>query len=263
HEAAQSPARTALAACGLVAGPLVLMAWILWVPLGALTVEAHRLAGIMLLTIVWWLTEPIPIPATGLLAVVLSVALGAVPAPKTGNFEPARLVLAPFADPSVYFLLGGLFIGRAMTRHGLDRRLALAILCTKWAGRTPATVLCGVGLSVALVSMWISNTAATAMIYPVTMGIIAVLATASGAEHGQFARSPYASTLLLMTAYASSAGGIATPIGTGTNVVAMGFFRRPEYLNQSIDFLRWSVVGVPLMLAVFTSLFLWLGRSHG
>jgi sodium-dependent dicarboxylate transporter 2/3/5 len=114
--------------------------------------------------------------------------------------------------------------------------------------------------------MWISNTAATAMVYPVTMGVIGVLAASSGADAEQFARSPYASTLLLMTAYASSVGGVATPIGTGTNVVAMGFFRQPEYLGESIDFLRWSTVGVPLTLAIFTGLFLWLrpaARSAG
>lgn len=248
---------------GLILGPALLIAWLLLVPPRLLTPEAHRLAGVMLLTIVWWVSEPIPIPATGLLAVALSVMLRAVPATGEGGaFQPARIVLEPFADPSVFFLLGGMFIGRAMTRHGLDRRIALSILCTRWAGRTPATVLLGVGLSVGLVSMWISNTAATAMIYPVTMGIIAVLAAASGAEHGRFARSPYASTLLLMTAYASSTGGIATPIGTATNVVAMGFFKRPEYLNQSIDFLRWSIVGVPMMLAIFISLFFWLRRGQ-
>jgi solute carrier family 13 (sodium-dependent dicarboxylate transporter), member 2/3/5 len=245
---------------GLVLGPAALIAWIYYGPQGSLSGEAHRLSGILLLTIIWWLTEPIPIPATGLLAVVLSVFLRAVPSEGAsgGSFQPAKIVLSPFADPSVYFLFGGMFIGRAMTRHGLDRRLALSVLCTRWAGRTPATVLLGVGLSVCLVSMWISNTAATAMIYPVTIGIISVLAAASGSRSESFARSPYASMLLLMTAYASSVGGIATPIGTATNVVAMGFFRRPEYLNQSIDFLRWCAVGVPLMAVIFVGLFTWL-----
>jgi sodium-dependent dicarboxylate transporter 2/3/5 len=256
-------ARLPIDRIGLVLGPAVLVGWIALVPAGGLSPEAHRLSAIMLLTIIWWIAEPIPIPATGLAAVSLAVILGAVPSTGTGGaFQPARIVLEPFADPSVYFLLGGMFIGRAMTRHGLDRRIALSILCTRWASRTASTVLLGVGLSVSLVSMSISNTAATAMIYPVTMGIIAVLAAASGAEHGQFARSPYASTLLLMTAYASSTGGIATPIGTGTNVVAMGFFERPEYLNRSIDFLRWSMVGVPLMLVIFVGLFFWLRRTH-
>jgi sodium-dependent dicarboxylate transporter 2/3/5 len=63
-----------------------------------------------------------------------------------------------------------------------------------------------------LISMWISNTAATAMIYPVTLGIIGVLSAGMETGSTSFARSPYATALLLMTAYASSVGGIATPI---------------------------------------------------
>ncbi|HEX4128863.1 MAG TPA: DASS family sodium-coupled anion symporter [Pirellulales bacterium] len=247
---------------GLVLGPATMLAWFVWGPHELLTPEALRLSGIMLLTIVWWLTEPIPIAATGLLAVGLAVFLGAVPDDGTSSFQSARTALAPFGDPALFFLLGGMFLGRAMTVHGLDRRVALSILCTRWAGHSPATVLLAVGLSVGLVSMCISNTAATAMIYPVTMGIIAVLATGGDGrrpdQQAGFARSPYASALLLMTAYASSVGGIATPIGTTTNVVAMGFFRRPEFLGQSVDFLRWSIVGLPMMTAIFVGLFLWL-----
>jgi sodium-dependent dicarboxylate transporter 2/3/5 len=212
----------------------------------------------MLLTIIWWLTEPIPIAATGLLAVGLAVFLGAVPGDEAGSFHAARVALAPFGDPTLFFLMGGMFLGRAMSASGLDRRVALSIVCTRWAGRSPATLLLAVGLSVALVSLWISNTAATAMIYPVTMGIIAVLASGSGIHPDRFARSPYASALLLMTAYASSVGGIATPIGTTTNVVAMGFFRRPEFFGQSIDFLRWCTVGVPMAAVIFVGLFAWM-----
>jgi sodium-dependent dicarboxylate transporter 2/3/5 len=241
---------------GLVLGPAVLLIWLL-TPHGPLSPEAHRLAGIMLLTIIWWITEPIPIPATGLAAVVLCMLLQAVPAEETGKLEVARTLLAPFGSPSVFFLLGGVYIGRAMSRHGLDRRLALSILCTRWAGRSPATVLFGVGLAVTLTSMWISNTAATAIMYPVTLGIISVLA---GSRGDSFARSPYASALLLMTAYASSVGGIATPIGTATNVVAMDYFKKPEYFGHSANFFRWCLVGVPMMFFLFIGLFVWLRR---
>ncbi len=250
---------------GLVLGPAVMIAWLVWFkPTGepgpmTMTPEAHRLAGVMLLTIIWWLTEPIPIAATGLLAVILSVAIGAVPNPNhSSTFQSAQVALAPFGNPTLYFLMGGMFLGQAMTRHGLDRRVALSLLCTRWAGRSPTTVLLAIGVSVALVSMWISNTAATAMIYPVTLGIIGVLASGSGQGYDKFARSPYATMLLLMTAYASSVGGISTPIGTTTNVVAMGFFRQPDYLGRSVDFLRWTMVGTPMMLAIFAGLYLWL-----
>jgi solute carrier family 13 (sodium-dependent dicarboxylate transporter), member 2/3/5 len=239
---------------GLVLGPLLLVAWLAWGDRGPLTPEAHRLAGILLLTIVWWVTEPIPIPATGLLAVALCVILGAVP-PDERAREGTRAVLAPFADPSVFFLLGGLFIGRSMSRHGLDRRIALALLCTRWAGRSPGTLLAAVGLSVVLVSMWISNAAAAAMMCPVTVGIISVLAAGRGAG---FSRSPYATALLLMTAFGASVGGIATPIGTATNVVALGYMRRPEVLGRSVDFLSWCAVGVPMMVLIFLGLYAWL-----
>lgn len=241
---------------GLVLGPAAMAGWILLVDPGSLSPEAHRLAGIMLLTIIWWLTEPIPIPATGLAAVVLCVFLQVVPAPANGKLETAKEVLAPFALPTVFFLFGGLFIGRAMTRHGLDRRLALLILCTSWAGRSPANVLGAIGLGVTLVSMWISNTAATAMMFPVTMGIVHVLTAGSKEGKHGFARSPYASALLLMTAYASSVGGIATPVGTATNVFAIGFLR--QNLGHGIEFARWSIVGIPMMLIIFLGLFCWL-----
>ena len=245
-------------AWGLWLGPLVLFGWLLGVDpdLLGLSLEAHRLAGIMALVIIWWVTEPIPIPATALLAVVLSVMLGAA-MPK-GDDSAAKLALMPFADPSAFFLLGGMFIGQAMSRHGLDRRFALGILCTRWAGRSPGSALLAVGAAVTLVSMWISNTAATAMIYPVTLGIIQVLAAGSGAHADSFRRGPYATGLLLMTAYASSVGGVATPIGSGTNVLARGMFERQEYFGHGVAFVPWMMLGIPLMLVVFVGMYLWL-----
>lgn len=242
---------------GLVLGPAVMAAWLAWGPGDALTPEAFRLSGVLLWTIIWWLTEPIPIPATGLGAVVLAVIVGAIPHDGSDKFEPARIALAPFGNPTLYFLLGGMFIGCAMSRHGLDRRIALSILATRWTSRSPATLLAAVGLAVMLISMWISNTAATAMIFPVTLGIIGVLGD-DASSGGRFERTPFASALLLMTAYASSVGGIATPIGTTTNVVAMGFFRQSEYFGRPVDFGRWVLVGVPMMLALGGTLFLWL-----
>jgi sodium-dependent dicarboxylate transporter 2/3/5 len=239
----------------LLLGPLILVGWIYFVEVG-LPPEAHKLAGILLATLVWWVTEPIPIAATGLLGVALCVILGAIPAAERGR-DGLRLLFAPFADPSVFFLMGGMFIGRAMTRHGLDRRIALALLCTRWAGRTPGTVLTTVALAVTLISMWISNAAAAAMMCPVAVGIVTVLAAARGAP-ADFAKSPYASVLVLSVAFGASVGGIATPIGTATNVVAIGIFRRPEYLGRGVDFLAWCAVGVPMMVIIFVGMCAWL-----
>ena len=172
---------------GLVLGPLALITWLATGPTKGLTPEADRLCGVLLLTVIWWLTEPIPIAATGLCAVVLAVVLGAVPPGPGGKIEPAKIALAPFGNPTLFFLLGGMFIGQAMGRHGLDRRIALSILTVRWAARSPAMLLWAVALSVMLISMWISNTAATSMIYPVTLGIIARAGRGLGGAEG---RSP-------------------------------------------------------------------------
>src|SRR4051812_25256255 len=100
-EDAPAPPSWPIDRIGLVLGPLALAIWLL-MPRGPLTPEAPRLAGIMLPPIIWWVTEPIPIAVTGLVAVVLCVFLQAVPL-ESGKLDAARTVLAPFADPSVFF----------------------------------------------------------------------------------------------------------------------------------------------------------------
>lgn len=247
---------------GLVLGLSLLVGWLTLVPQGTLSIEGHRLAGVLLLTVIWWVTEPIPIAATGLLAVTLAVILGAVPEPSTGSI--AKAVLSSFADPSVFFLLGGMFLARAMTRHRLDRRIALGVLTIDWATRSPSRLLLAVGLAVGLVSMWVSNTASTAMVYPVVMGMIGVVTSANG--RGDFARSPFASSLLLITAFSSSIWGVSTPIGTATNVVAIGFLRQPEYLGREVDFARWMAVGLPIAFVSFIAawgVLAFLGPARG
>lgn len=239
---------------GLVCGPAAMGFWLALVDLG-LPPQAHRLAGVLLLTIIWWVTEPVPIAITGLFALALAVAIGAVPLDAEGKPKLDEM-LSKFSSSSFFFLLGGMFIGRAMARHGLDRRVALSILTTRWAGSSPITLLAAVGAATALISMWIANVAATAMIYPVALSMIAFLGTGASNDERAFARSPFASALLLMTAYASTVGGITTPIGTATNLIAVDYIEK--YYKQSVDFFQWSLVGLPLTIVLFGGLLLWL-----
>jgi sodium-dependent dicarboxylate transporter 2/3/5 len=246
--------RLGLDRVGFALGPALMLAWFALAGGAGLRPEAYRLAGVLILTVVWWVTEPVPLAATGLLAAVLCVALGAVPAEERAR-EGVRAVLAPFADPTVFFLMGGLFVGRAMTKHGLDRRIALALLASRWASRSPGRLLLTVGAATAFVSMWVSNTATAAMMCPVVVGMVAVLDSGAGAG---FARSRFATALVLAVAIGASVGGIATPIGTATNVFALGFLKRPEVFGRGIDFLHWTAVGVPAMLVIFVGMHAWL-----
>src|SRR5205085_2715311 len=113
--------------------------------------------------------------------------------------DRAGLVLGPL------LMLGWLTLtdrgGLTPEAHTLARRLALRLLCTRWAGRSPGTLLAAVGVAVTFISMWISNTAAAAMMCPVAAGIVAVLAAGRTPAAGDFAKSPFASALLLITAF--------------------------------------------------------------
>src|SRR3990172_9937762 len=113
---------------GLFAGPITAFI-ILILPLssasGGLTPQAHRLAAILGFVVVYWITEPIPIPITALLGPILCImtAVG-----------PTKEVLAPFANPIIFLFIGSFFFAPALITHGLDRRIALGILSFQWIG---------------------------------------------------------------------------------------------------------------------------------
>ena len=90
--------------------------------------------------------------------------------------------------------------------------------------------------------MWISNTATTAMMFPIGLSIVTHLSSAAGwARHPRFRR--FAMTMMLMTAFGASIGGMATPIGTPPNLIGIGMLR--ELPGVEISFFRWMVLGRP------------------
>ena len=252
---------------GLIIGPLFLIAW-LTIP-GLAVTAADRLLGIWVLTILWWITEPIPIPATGILAIALCFFVG-IPQelqPTGTTTDHLKMLLVGFSEPTFFFLMGGMYLGLAMMRHGLDRRFALAVLCAPGMANSPARVLLAIGTCVAVISMFISNTAATAIVFPIALQILDLLEQGQGSESAAkhtISRSKYGTAVLLMSAYASSVGGVATPIGTTTNVIAMGLFQQDGYFGRNVNFLNWMLLGIPVMIVLFALLYLllwWYGRG--
>jgi sodium-dependent dicarboxylate transporter 2/3/5 len=196
-----------------------------------LEAPAHRLAAVMALVMVFWIGEPIPLAVTALLGPALAVALGVA---------SARDGFAPFGDPVIYLFLGSFLLAEALRVHGLDRRIALAILDLPGAARSPARLRVAVALVTAGLSMWISNTATAAMMMPIVLGLVRALAAAGSSE------SPRA--LLLIAGMAASLGGMATPVGTPPNLIALGVLERQA--GMAMDFLSFMAIGVPLSLAL-------------
>ena len=181
---------------------------------------------------VYWITESIPIPATALLGAVLCILLG---------IDEEKKVLASFANPIIFLFMGSFMIARAMRIHKLDLRLAYFILSRKFLGQSQLGIVLAVAFLSAFLSMWISNTATAAMVFPVALGIITSI---SEAQKESADLTGFKTGLMLIVAYASSIGGIATPVGTPPNLIGLGMLE--TILGKKISFFSWMLLGVPL-----------------
>src|SRR5215211_3171984 len=213
--------------------------------MGGLTTPAHRLAAIMGAVVVLWVTEALPLPVTALLGASACVVL---------QVAPAKDVFAPFADPLMFLFIGAFILSRAIFLHGLDRRVAYAVLSLPWVAARPSRILLAFGAVTALISWWISNTATTAMMFGIGLSILAAM---RGSQSGSI-DPRYPTGLMLMTSFAASIGGLATPVGTPPNVIGIGFIR--SQLGVDVPFFSWMLVGIPTVLVLFTFLYVYLNR---
>jgi sodium-dependent dicarboxylate transporter 2/3/5 len=232
-------------AAGFVFAPLAFVV-LLWLPLPGLKPEAHRLAAVMAAVVLLWVTEALPLPVTALVGAAACVVL---------KVAPAKDVFAPFADPLMFLFIGSFMIARAIFLHRLDRRLAFGVLSIRWVGARPARILFAFGAVTAFISAWISNTATTAMMFAIGMAILAFLFDQEK-EGGQQISRRYATALMLMTSFAASIGGLATPIGTPPNVIGLGFIR--QLTGVEFPFFKWAVIGTPVVVVLFLWLFAYL-----
>jgi len=224
-------------------------ATLLVLPMDALSPQAHRLAAIMSAVVILWVTEAIPMPVTAMMGAVACVIL---------RVAPAKEVFAPFADPLMFLFIGSFMIAKAIMLHGLDRRVAYAVLSLEWVGASPTRILLAFGAVTAAISAWMSNTATTAMMYAIGMAILAFMAK-SARNEGRVLDPRYATALMLMTSFAASVGGLATPIGTPPNVIGIGFIR--QLTGEELPFFSWMVIGVPVVVVLLLFLFWHLGRT--
>ncbi len=223
----------------LLAGILVFIIAIWWNPFGLNNTAAQVLA-IAALMITWWVTEALPMPVVALLPLILFPLLGI-----------ARMeeVAAPYANSVIFLFMGGFMIGLAIEKWNLHKRIALSIV--KLTGTSGNRIVLGFILATGFMSMWLSNTATTMMMYPIAMSVIQVMETNSKTKGNL---NNLAVCLLLAIAYASNFGGIATIIGTPPNVAYVAFLEKHN--GYTFQFVDWMKLCMPISLILLFSLYI-------
>lgn len=186
-------------------------------------VSANKGLALLFFIGVLWLTEAIHVTITAILVVVVGTLVG-IP-----DFN-AEVGLQSFASPIIYLFFGGFALAAALHVQKLDRKIALKILSLS-GGKLSTAVLLIFGVT-AFLSMWISNTATTAMMLPLALGILTQVD--SKEDRGTFV------FVLLGIAYSASLGGLGTIVGSPPNAIAAKAL--------DIAFVDWMKFGIPMML---------------
>jgi sodium-dependent dicarboxylate transporter 2/3/5 len=235
---------------GLVAGPLFFVVFA-FVPIPGIPPNIRRMMAAALLMAIWWVSEAIPLAATSLLPLVVFPFLG---------IASAAQAAAPYSNHLIYLFLGGFMLAQTMQRWNLHRRLALHIVAMM--GTSPSRVILGFMAATAFVSMWVSNTATTAMMMPIGLAVIQQVADAVKEKQLDVNLAPgqfnFGVDLMLGIAYAASIGGIGTLIGTPPNVLLAGMME--ETYGIQVSFLRWLAFGIPFAAVLVPLTWLWLTR---
>ncbi len=243
---------------GIVLGVGLFLAVLLAPAPEGMAPEAKRMAAVVALMATWWITEACHISVTALIPVAAYPLLGIMPSTE---------VAPHYANHLIFLYIGGFIIALAMEKWNLHRRAALATIAT--VGTNPKRLVLGFMIATAFLSMWVSNTATTMMMLPVAMAVVTQIAESAlvdGKRNDRTAeriRSDFGLVLLLGIAYAASIGGVATIVGTPTNVALLGFLGERFSENPPITFLEWSLVGVPVTLVFLPIAWLYLCRFGG
>ncbi|RTE87828.1 DASS family sodium-coupled anion symporter [Lysobacter sp. N42] len=186
----------------------------------------------------WWISEAIPLAVTSLLPFVL-IPLGGV--------SDFREVSGALGNHIIILFMGAFMLAKAVEVSGVHRRMALKIVHVIGANDGKRIVLSFM-LAAAILSMWISNTAAVLALLPVA------LAMADASSERSFQRA-----LLLGLAYSASLGGVATLIGSPPNLIFASVYER--FTEQSFGFVQWMKIGVPMLLLGLPVIGWWLTRN--
>jgi len=229
--------------CALWAGPVAAAAMGLTLSLAGLAAPACWTAAVTTLCAVWWIFEPVPIPATSIIPFALFPLLGVL---------DHKQVARGYGDSTILLFMGGFMIAQAVEKSGTHRRLALGMVKAV-GGKGGRRLVLGFMLAAVVLSMWISNTTTTLMLLPVALAVLE--------QTDDQQRKVLSVPLMLSLCFGASIGGIGTPIGTPPNIIFIGTYTK--VVGKGFSFLQWMKIAIPVMVIMTPITWLWLTRKLG
>lgn len=185
-----------------------------------------------------WITEAIPAFSVALLIIALEIVILGFPGFDFATGSKAwEIYLKPWSSPLVFLFLAGFIMAAAASKTKLDLWLAKRVLF--FAGETPHRVMIGLVAITFVMSMFMSNTATTAMMMAVLLPIMQSM------EKG----NPFQKAILLGVTVAANIGGLGTIIGTPPNAIAVGVLG-----DKAPSFLGWMLIALPPAVVMMTIL---------
>lgn len=194
--------------------------------------DGAKVIAIGSLLIGLWVTEALPMPVTALLPLILFPLL---------NISTIKVTAAAYSNEVIFLFMGGFMLGLAIEKWNLHRRIALNIV--KATGTSGNRIILGFIISTGLISMWLSNTATTMMMFPIALSVVKVIEENHSHKSGV---TNFATCIMIAIALSSNFGGIATLIGTPPNVAYAGFIS--DNLKYTISFADWMLLCTPLSI---------------
>ncbi|MDR2624170.1 MAG: DASS family sodium-coupled anion symporter [Methanobrevibacter sp.] len=192
--------------------------------------------ALLIFSIILWVSEVVNLAVTSLIILFIQPILGIT------SFDNA---VVGFASPILFLMIGGFIIAEGISKSGLVQRLTYFLLDK--IGTTAKKGLFVAVFSTGILSAWIENVVAFALIIPIITEIIDLM----GCEGACEGNSNYAKSLILGACFASLAGGLATEIGTAPNLMAAAY--------THIPFASWMIFGIPISLILLFTIWQFLG----
>ena len=231
----------------LLSGPLFFIVIITFFEFDPTNPKVTYMAAITIWMACWWLTEVVDLAVSSLLPLVLLPMMGIM---------DAKTTALQYNDQVIFLFVGGFILSFAIEKWGLHKRISLKILSL--IGSSPVMILIGIMGVTYLISMWMSNTATVMMLLSAVLAVNFHIEKEVSKKHS----AKIAVVLLLGLAYSASIGGMATMVGTPTNMIFTSFYQSNVSPTEPITFVKWFSFGFPVSILLLLFAFFILRHTY-